>query len=85
MTNKFKRCDCNGCYRYGIYYKKGNLFCAFISSPPDGIISHVDINDCPCRICLIKMVCRTACPDRHTFWKEASTKHKIRTRESLIG
>jgi len=28
-----------------------------------------EIEECPCRMCLIKMVCRIACEEHETFFK----------------
>lgn len=52
MTNKH---DCNGCLSDG-------RACEFLSEY-DGY----DINECPCRICLIKGVCNDPCEDYEKF------------------
>ncbi len=34
----------------------------------DGACGLKDSRNCPCVICIIKMVCNTKCDERHTYW-----------------
>ncbi len=71
--------ECIGCARYA-----SDLFCAFLDGSADGLMLDANINDCPCRMCLVKMMCLRSCKDRYEFWKDASSKERIRKMESLF-
>jgi len=64
MTSKPDKHNCDGCY----YGTKG---CACLDY-------HLHLNKCPCRICLVKMICSSGCEEFITFYKVEMEKLRLR-------
>ena len=59
MTDKFKKCDCKGCYR--------EYHCMVLHF----MINYQKVGICPCSACLVKVVCKhNPCEDFGAFYRE---------------
>ena len=74
MTIKTKD-NCNGCYR------KETELCLFLYAFDHKYLDKklvIDVDDCPCNDCIIKVVCNTACEEYNIFWGwKCSTKGRV--------
>jgi len=62
--------ECKGCHLY--YGKKGNPSKCLVRALP-----YVDVDECPCRICLVKGICNDTCEDFSEYLKGKRGKYNV--------
>ena len=61
-SNEIKTENCKGCY--GCYLEDRRRICF--------LLGQVD-EECPCNMCLVKVICNEACIAYYKFWDKTST------------
>ncbi len=73
--------NCRGCYYY-YKNKAGPFICIYSQLGYD--LDSVEVEGCPCQICLVKVTCKRRCEDFMTHFEIKVEPDKYYLRDGLI-